>query len=221
MKSQSVLTGDLVSSSNLGAEAIDKAMATLEHASVHTENWPIAQDQTLGNTHFTRFQGDGWQALVQASKLDMRVALFMFATLKAQPSLPETRIAVGQAEMENISGPNLSDAYGAAFQFSGRALSEMSRSERLRFDSQDLREQPILNTFLNFLDDRIRDWTPEQAEAVSLVISPDAKTQTTIASEMGISPQALSARLNGARWPTIRELLKQWEMSRPAARDKI
>ena len=89
----------------------------------------------------------------------------------------------------------------------------MERGERLKIvgNCNPGYVTPLYAAFIGLLNDRITDWTPEQAEAVAHVIEPDSPTQSAIAATLGISPQALSSRLAGARWPTIRRLLQEWE----------
>lgn len=210
---QAVLTGDLVASTEAGPHSVNGAMAVLSGAATDIAHWGISEHTVVGETHFTRFRGDGWQILVPLALFGLRAALLMYARLAAEPGLPATRIAVGLASVDHVPGPDLSDAHGAAFAVSGRALSQMDRAERLRLAGNGI--TPCLAAFIRLLDDRITDWTPEQAEAVAHAIAPDAPTQTTIAAALGISPQALSSRLAGARWPTIRRILEEWERPKP------
>lgn len=210
---QAVLTGDLVASTEAGPHSVNGAMAVLSVAATDIAGWGISGQTVVGETHFTRFRGDGWQILVPPALFGLRAALLMYARLAADPGLPATRIAVGLAPVDQVPGPDLSDAHGAAFAVSGRALAQMDRAERLRLAGDGI--TPCLAAFIRLLDDRITDWTPEQAEAVAHAIAPDAPTQTAIAAALGITPQALSARLAGARWPTIRRILEEWERPKP------
>ncbi len=210
---QAVLTGDLVASTEAGPGAIDQAMAELAAAAAGIARWRIGKHSTVGDTKFTRFRGDGWQILVSAGVFGLRAALTTYARLAAKSALPDTRIAVGLSTAERPKGHDLSDAYGAAFTLSGRALSQMERGERLRVTGQGITARDA--AFIALLDDRISSWTPEQAEAVAMALNPEAPTQTEMARDLGISPQALSYRLAGARWPTIRRILQEWERPRP------
>lgn len=192
-------------------------MAVLAAAATDIASWRISEATAVDETYFTRYRGDGWQILVSLAHFGLRAALMMFARLAADPGLPSTRIAVGLASVDQVPGPDLSNAHGAAFAVSGRALAQMKRGERLRLAGRGI--TPCLAAFIGLLDDRITDWTPEQAEAVAHVIAPDAPTQVEIAAMLGISPQALSARLAGARWPTIRGVLREWERPLPPGKE--
>lgn len=214
---RAVLTGDLVSSTKASPRTIDRAMEVLSAAATDISGWHLTENTAVGPTHFTRYRGDGWQILVSLGRFGLRAALMMYARLAAEPGLPSTRIAVGLASVDSVTGPDLSDAHGAAFAVSGRALANMARGERLRLAGN--RIDPLLAAFFGLLDDRISDWTPEQAEAVAQVIGPEAPTQSAVAATLGISPQALSSRLAAASWPAIRRVLNEWERATPPQRE--
>lgn len=209
----SVITGDLIASSKASPEAIDHAMAVLSAAAAEIVGWGLSEQVEVGDTHFTRFRGDGWQIIVSTADFGLRAAIFLYARLAAEPGLPATRIAVGTATIDSIPGADLSDAHGAAFAVSGRALGQMERGERLRFAGQGI--TPCHSALIALLNDRISDWTAEQAEAVAHTLPPDAPTQAAIAATLGISPQALSYRLTGAKWQTLRRVLGEWERPTP------
>ncbi|MGB3316810.1 MAG: hypothetical protein WBB85_20650 [Albidovulum sp.] len=212
-----VITGDLIASTEATPGAIDRAMDVLSAAARDIATWLISDHTQVGDTHFTRFRGDGWQIYVSVARFGLRAALITYARLAAHPDLPATRIAVGQGPVDHIPGPGLSDAHGAAFAISGRELARFDRNTRLRIageHSKNNQIEPLQTAFIGLLDDRISDWTPEQAEAMALVLPPEAPAQNAIAATLGISPQALSYRLTGAKWPAIRRVLDAWETPR-------
>ena len=210
---QAVLTGDLIASTQATPRAVNKSMELLEATAAEIATWRISETTAVGDTHFTRFRGDGWQILVSVGVYGLRAALFAYATLAARRALPATRIAVGLSTVDNVPGPDLSDAYGAAFEESGRALLRMERGEHLKIAGTGI--SPLLAAFIDLLAGQISDWTAEQAQAMALALPPDAPTQTALATSLGITPQALSYRLAGARWPAIRRVLQEWEKPRP------
>lgn len=216
---QAALTGDLIASSDAGSAAVDGAMEVLRTAAADIAAWRFAESTAVGDTRFTRFRGDGWQILVSKGTFGPRAALSMYARLAARPDLPRTRVAIGLGTVDTLPGPDLSDALGAALAISGRTLAEMRHGEHLRIAGTAPHGPvtPLTAAFVALIDDRIADWTPEQAEAVARVIAPGAPTQNAIAASLGISPQALSARLTGAKWPTLRTLLARWEEPQPRA----
>lgn len=210
---QAVLTGDLVASTEATPGIVDRSMGILAAAAAEIAAWPVGENSYVGNTRFTRYRGDGWQILVSVGAFGLRAALLTYARLAGDATLLPTRVAVGLATVDDVPGADLSDAHGAAFALSGHALDQMDRSTRLKIAGH--RVSPLLAAFLGLLDDRVAAWTPEQAQAIALVLPPHAPTQTTIARQLGISPQALSYRLTGARWPTIRRILHEWERPQP------
>ena len=210
---EAVLTGDLVASTEASPEAVNKAMEALASAAGQIAQWPTRENTVIGNTHFTRFRGDGWQMLVSAGAFGLRAALLAYATLAARALLPDTRVAVGLSTVDDVPGHDLSDAHGAAFALSGRALARMQGAARLTVAGH--RITPLRSAFIALLDEQISSWTPQQAEAMVLALPPDPPTQTAMAERLGISPQALSYRLSGARWPAIRRILQEWERPHP------
>lgn len=191
-------------------------MELLAAAADNIARWKISPNVEVGNTHFTRFRGDGWQILVSIGIFGLRAALLTYATLAAKAALPDTRVAVGLSTIDELPGSDLSSAHGAAFAVSGRALLQMERGERLKVAGN--RITPLREAFLALLDDRIGDWSTEQAQAMALALPPDAPTQAAMAETLGISPQALSYRLSGARWPVMKRLLNEWEKPQPPER---
>ncbi|MCB2130797.1 MAG: hypothetical protein KDE03_17460 [Rhodobacteraceae bacterium] len=209
MSTIAVLTGDLIGSTEAGPEATDRAMQVLSETAQEIAAWHLTERVAVGNTYFTRHRGDGWQIYVSVAHFGLRAALFAYARLAGHPGLPTTRIAIGEGSVDRLPGPDLSNAHGAAFAVSGRALSEMERGERLRLAG--FRADRLTRATIGLLEDRITGWTAEQAEAMALVLSPQAPTQSAVAATLGISPQALSYRLAGAKWPSIRRFLNAWE----------
>ncbi|MCV6594587.1 MAG: hypothetical protein OIF48_16680 [Silicimonas sp.] len=210
-----VITGDLVKSSAMGLDATDAAMAVLARAAREMKGWPIGPLTALGDLKFTRHRGDGWQVHLEAGAFGLRAAVTLFSRLAAFPDLPQTRLALGLGAVERVPGRDLSEAHGAAFEISGRALADMQRGER--FVMRGAGVSPVIAAFSELLHDRMRDWSQQQAEAVSRVIEIDFPYQTEVAATLGITPQALSARLKGAGWSSLSRVLGAWERSFPQA----
>ena len=195
MTACAVLTGDLVDSTRFAPEAMEKTMAILYSAAP--------------DGHFTRYRGDGWQAIVAPPARALRTALGLIARLAAEDSLPATRIAIGLGPVESLGTADLSDARGAAFEASGRALDGIGRAARLTVDGTGI--TPLHRAIVALLDERSARWTPEQARAVALALDPAEPTQAAVAASLGISAQAVNYRLAGAGWNALRQAVSAWE----------
>jgi hypothetical protein len=198
-----VLTGDLMQSTVAEPSATERAMQDLSNAAGEVAHWVGA------DTRFTRFRGDGWQiVLTGQTKLALRAAVYMIAMLKARKGGLHTRISVATGDADNLGTSDLSDARGNAFTRSGRALDQM-KPGLLHAEFTGIR--PIHLGFMDLLEPLLWRWTPEQAEAVGLSLSPMATTQKDIARRLEISDQAVSYRLRGANADALHNALTRWE----------
>jgi hypothetical protein len=196
-----VLTGDLVGSTAGGSATVDATMSKI-----------VDTAQLIGpegNFIFTRFRGDGWQMIVTPPHKALRFAVIILATLRSHQALLPSRIAIGVGPVTNRGTKDLSDASGPAFAYSGHALDNMGRHERLFHSMEDGHVPEQIAALL--IDERIRRWTPEQAEAAALYLDPSQPTSAEVARVIGISPQAASYRLTGAGAGPMRDALTQLE----------
>lgn len=199
-----VLTGDLIGSTAAGGDALGIAMAELAAAAAEIATWQGGSD-----TRFTRYRGDGWQLVITDRPwLCLRAALCLAARLRAKGA-PATRVAIGLGETGNLGGESLADASGPAFELSGKALEDMGRTHWLGLAGPAVTTSDAIITRL--IEERARRWSPQQAEAVALALDPDNPTLADLATHLGISPQAVSYRLNGAGASAIRRALRDWE----------
>lgn len=189
-----VLTGDLVGSTEAGRQAIDSAIARLEQTA-----------QNIGSdTRFTRYRGDGWQIFLDDPGDGLWAMLYIHACLRANRGL-ESRMALGIGEAYGLGETSLTIAGGSAFLTSGRTLDEMKGGQLIalatrvyRRDGQESTDKLHLR-LIAMLDDRLRNWSPEQAEVMALELDPGgAPTQKEMAEQLGITRQAVAARLRAA-----------------------
>jgi len=199
-----VLTGDLVNSEEKSSEVVDQAMAQLE-ATAHT----IAVWQSHADLRFTRFRGDGWQVLLKDPWLALRAALVLLARLRSGGTDLSSRISIGLGKIDSSGTTDLSDANGEAFVLSGRGLDEMARSQRIAFSGSMIGHRDKIIARLMF--ERASRWTMPQAEAMALYLQPDHPTLAELATELGISPQAVNYRLGGGGANELRTTLRLWE----------
>ena len=208
MENVAVLTGDLIASTDAGAETVDQAMAVLADASRKIGLWAQA------DTRFTRFRGDGWQIYLDFPGLAFRACLYLIARLKASGCNLETRVSVGIGTVERLGTVNLSDASGAAFTVSGHGLDDMPRSGRLAISGVKHMARFFTGIYAQAEFQAYR-WSREQAEAVAIALEshqdPADPTIEELARSLGITRQAFQARLKGAGYHALTEILFAFE----------
>ena len=185
-----VLTGDLIASTQAGQEAVDGAMAVLEAVASHE-----AQISGL-DVRFARFRGDGWQMYCPDAARVFRLTVLVLANLHSRPALAQTRVAVAVGSVSVLPQSGLASASGEVFTTSGRELDNMT-TDHLTYFSQtpDAKWQRPLFGYLAWQSSR---WSPQQAEAIAMTFSYNPPAPRKSAEELGISRQAFSARLDGA-----------------------
>ena len=151
---------------------------------------------------FTRFRGDGWQFYLEKPGLALATALLIAATLRAAGGL-ESRIAIGLGDATFTSTPkspampDLGAASGLAFTASGRALDAMPKNRWLALAGEGV--DKLHERLISFIDMRITKWSREQTEVLKVALGPRADvTQEWMANQLGITRQAVAARLSAA-----------------------
>ncbi len=196
-----VLTGDLIASTQAGQAAVDGAMEVLEGIATHE-----AEISGL-DIRFARFRGDGWQMYCPDAARVFRLTVLVLANLHSRPALAQTRIAVATGGVSVLPQSGLASASGDVFISSGRELDDMT-TDRLVFFSQtaDAKWQRPLFSYLDWQSSR---WSPQQAEAIALAFRCNPPEPRKSAEELGISRQAFKARLDGAGYEPL------WDANRP------
>lgn len=193
-----VLTGDLVASQKHDAAEIEAAMGRIAATARNLS------DIVDADTRFTRFRGDGWQIVLGRAGLALRAALLIVADLKAGGHLVETRISVGAGPWTSLGTRDLADASGYAFSVSGTRLDQMPRHRRLFINGgrdtalhgvADMEWQAAIFDMAEWIASR---WSRPQAEAMAMALRFDWQTQDELAQRLGITRQAMHARLTGA-----------------------
>lgn len=202
-----VLTGDLLGSTKATMPQVEQTFSHLQAAVSRIEKGWFTQ----GEARFTRSRGDGWQAFIPDPALALRSALYLFASLKSQDEALETRIALGFGPVERLGDHTLSDAYGPAFTTSGRLLDKMPRGQILAVGGQAL--SPLHEAVALLIGDRLQKWSREQAEAVALSIDPSTDIQADVAARLGVTVQAVNARLSAAGYPALQKSLDLWDQT--------
>lgn len=187
-----VLTGDLINSTALGPEGIDRAMDALRDAAQTVEGWGIC-----GPLHFTRHRGDGWQIVVDDPRYALRVAVMLRATLRAMGA--DSYIGIAEGSTTGPVGPNLNAENHHVFSESGHALDVIKDGE-LRTGHMIYVKNGAYMAAAVLLDRICTEWTPTQAEVIVELVrfSPKKKSLTDIAATLGKSRQTVTKSLVAA-----------------------
>ena len=185
-----VLTGDLVASTAASPADVDRLMHRLD---------TVAQDaaRALGadDPRFTRFRGDGWQIVVSPAPLYLRITAVLLSGLRLFDIGIGTRIGIGIGAVDRLGTRDLSDASGPAFTWSGHALDSLPGTDRLAIAGLPAPGLAWHAAALDTLAHFSARWSREQAEALLHRLLAETRPLQHIAADLGITRQALSARL--------------------------
>lgn len=198
-----VLTGRLTGAAD-GSDAAETAMISLAAAAGAIADW------TGEETRFTRFRGDGWQIYLDDPSLSLDATLYLRSQIIAARSGLGLRIGVGYGRVERMGPRDLSDAAGSAFVRSGQALDRMARSRVLALAGPDI-VRPWHWALFDLTLWHADRWSAEQAEAVAMALDslhgPRPLRQEDMADRLGVTRQAVQARLRSAGWPALQTVL--------------
>ncbi len=193
-----VLTGDLIKSTDLPDGQINIAMTVLQGAALDISAW---QNRTP-NPCFTRFRGDGWQMLLHNAALAPRAAIYLRAALTAEGKDFGTRIAIASGQGTVPADHDLNRATGPAFVESGRALDGLKGRTTLTWA-----EGGAVGAFVRLADHLSTGWTPAQARAIREMLPPVPKTHTKVSLALNISRQAVDQALASAGYHALNDAL--------------
>lgn len=193
-----ILTGDLIASTAAGRGGIERAMGVIADAARDIGSL------TGQDARFSRFRGDGWQLYLAEPGQCLWAVLLILARLAATGGVPQTRISVGLGPILPFIGDGLAGALGDAFDASGRGLDRMERHRILAISGEG-HVGPFMELTFRFAEDLVLRWSPGQAQVIALALHPDMPTQEAIAAQVGVSRQAVAARLAAARYDLLHE----------------
>ena len=202
-----VLTGDIVGSSEISPEDLDRIMATLDKVAWELSGWAHTSDNGT-ETAFARRSGDGWQIAINRPKFALRASLYVQARVHALNESFSTRIAVatGKGELPQNANADLNSAHGPVFRDSGRSLEQLSGHTLMSHAEGGATDAVFL------LADHIsQGWTQAQARAVSVMLPPRSGPRRIAAEQLGISRQAVDQALWAAGYPAIKAALARLE----------
>lgn len=198
-----ILTGDLIGSTAVPPEAVERSMRLIANCAGE-----IGQD-----TDFTRFRGDGWQIRLLRPGDCLWACLLILARLRAVDGALGCRIAIGIGEEYDTNANTLSTAMGPAFTASGRTLDQMKPDRLIALGSLPTKPDSFRHLAITIAATLAARWSREQAEAMALkldVDSPagDRESNDRIARQLGITRQAVDARLKAADYPILNDAIE-------------
>lgn len=198
----SVLTGDLVGSSDLAPAALDAALTSIASAATAISDWRTPALVT----RFARRGGDSWQIALSDPSLGLRAALFVQACLRRDTDTATTRIALATGMGTLPETGDLNAAHGPVFVASGRLLATISGQARMAH------AQGGAHHAATRLADHIASgWTQAQARAVAALLPPNAPSRADAAKSFGITRQAVNQALWSAGYPALDDALNAIE----------
>ncbi len=113
-----------------------------------------------------------------------------------------TSAVLNVSERNALAGFALSGVMGDSFTASGRALDSMDKSQKIAVAGQGVDD--LHRRLFAMIDERISGWSKEQSQAMALAFEPELNlTQAEMASRLGITRQAVAARLHSAGYAQI------------------
>lgn len=192
-----VLTGDIVGSTQMPPEDLERAFDAL---SISAE---VQADWHGEDLHFTRQRGDGWQVRLARPELALRSALAFRAALRCEGKEFSTFMALADGEAGPIRpGIDLNTASDTVFVESGRRLDWLKDQEKPIQIAHD--HGGAIGAALILADHISQGWTPAQAAAIRPLLRPNKKLHyTDVADMLGKSRQAVTKALDGAGFHSI------------------
>lgn len=184
-----VLTGDIVGSTALGPEKLERAFDALRDCAEMQAEW-------MGESlHFTRHRGDGWQVALAEPKYALRSALAFRAALKAEGSEFDSYIGIETGLRPPQLTKDLNQQLSKVFVNSGRILERLKVQENL-----GLRIAYPACAAVSILVDHIASsWTAIQARAALEMIPPNSNlTYTEVAKRLDKSRQSVTKTLDAS-----------------------
>ena len=195
-----ILTGDIVSSSDLSASDVDATLQAAREVAQTLQAWP-----GVTQCGFARRGGDAWQLAFDVPRLGLRSAVYLHASLRRLHKARASRIAIaeGAGRMPDHD-PNA--AHGAGFTASGRTLEGMQST--LLFDHAAGGPKAAAARLAGHI---AQGWTQAQARAVAEQVQPQAGPRAEAAARLGITRQAVDQALWAAGFPVLEAALSAWE----------
>ncbi|RZK61981.1 MAG: hypothetical protein EOO85_32785 [Pedobacter sp.] len=201
MKSQAVITGDIINFTKLSAA---RRKQLIENTEKLLKTWIREQENA------EIFRGDSYQVLFEdiltaVTKSIQLICWFKKHSDEKNGIYLSTRISVGIGEVSYL-GKNVLNSDGEAFHLSGRNFDIMKDDELLSIHTTDEQINSGIEILLNFVNKYMGNWTMGQAEVIFLVL--EGKTQQEIAKTLSLSQPSVNSRLKSAGWKEFEPTIK-------------
>ncbi|GEN22477.1 hypothetical protein HCU01_04260 [Halomonas cupida] len=187
-----VLTGDLVASQQSTTQLLYKQLDNDLEA--------LAQRH---NGAWSRFRGDGFQLALHQIDAGLDAAVALRAGLIAASPADQrwdARISLAIGDARWAHDQSLDDANDAPFIDSGRALDQLSDTDR-RLVLAGV--GPAEELVVRYLDEMLDGWSTNSAQSVALCLGEPGITQARLATLLGIRQPSVHKRLQVARWDLL------------------
>ncbi|SEK41497.1 hypothetical protein [Pacificibacter marinus] len=201
-----VLTGDIVGSTALGPEKLERAFDALRDCAEMQAEW-------MGKSlHFTRHRGDGWQVALAEPKYALRSAILFRSCLKSLGKEFDTYIGIADGKASKEISTDLNKETAGVFIISGQELEFIKKGKcigRMHFT----RSHPS-EPFALLYDLIIESWTSVQAATMYKYLSSPTSgfIISDLADALKKSRQTVSKTLKSAGYEHINEALLLMEM---------
>lgn len=200
MKTQAVITGDIINFTKLPA---DRRKKLIEDTEELLKNWISKK------TNAEIFRGDSYQVLFEDALSAITKSIQLICWFKKHSDEEEriylsTRVSIGIGEVSYL-GKNVLNSDGEAFHLSGRNFDAMKEDQYLSIHTKDPQKNMTIEIILNFVNKYLGNWNKGQAEVIFWQL--EGKNQQEIAKILSISQPSVNSRLKTAGWkelqPTI------------------
>ena len=198
-----VLTGDIIASSELSSETRESLPVSL--SSIFERMHELLNIASGQRHEFQIFRGDSFQGLLRNAGKAFDAALAIRSTLRHHSEIEtehmiDCRISIGIGSVDFLPARS-GEGDGEAFRLSGRHLDSFKKHRSLGIVTPDKDRNGEFEAECALADFIISRWTANQAEIIPMLL--EGKTQTEIASELGIAQSAVSYRVKSSGWHSL------------------
>lgn len=197
MKIQSVVTGDIVNSTQLSTPESKKLLKLLEGI--------------FKGYVYEFYRGDSFQVLVKEPEQSLRIALLCRTAAKSitESGTSDVKASIGIGQVaEKVK--QLGTAKGEAFVISGRGLEELGPSgEKLTIKSQDEYLNISLELVADYVNSIFGRITSRQAKVIYELLQ--GSIQLDVVKQLKKSKSTISQHVSSGRWHEIEKIMAQFE----------